>query len=161
MTQVYVGIGSNIDREFNVRGGITRIKSLYDNVVMSQVYECPAFGFEGKDFFNLVVGFTTDQSLSKVAEMLRQIEFEFGRRRTETKYASRSLDIDILLFDDVISKEYKLPREDILEYAFVLKPLAEIAPEYIHPEKNKTISELWQDHAEIQHSMKVIDFTFD
>lgn len=158
MTLVYVGIGSNIDREFNIRGGLTRIQSLYSNVVVSKVYECAAYGFEGDDFFNLVAGFNTTQSLSKISEMLRQIEFEFGRRRTETKYASRSLDIDILMYDDVISSNYKLPRKDILEYAFVLKPLAEIAPDLLHPVENKTMNELWQSFDANEQAMQEVEF---
>lgn len=158
MTQVYVGIGSNIDREYNIRGGIDRIKSLYTDVVISKVYECAAFGFDGDDFLNLVAGFKTEQSLSKVAEMLRQIEFEFGRKRTESKYSARSLDIDILMYDDVISEEYKLPRNDILEYAFVLKPLSEIAPDLFHPIENKTIAELWQAFDSSEQPIRAIEF---
>ncbi len=159
MTQVYVGIGSNIDREYNIRGGISRIQSLYDDVVISKVYECAAYGFEGDDFFNLVAGFNTTQSLSKVAEMLRQIEFEFGRRRTETKYAPRSLDIDILMYDDVISAKYKLPRKDILEYAFVLKPLSEISPDLLHPVEHKTMSELWKSFDTSGQTLQAVEFT--
>lgn len=158
MAQVYVGIGSNIDREYNIRGGIKRIKSLYDDVVISKVYECAAFGFEGDDFYNLVAGFKTTQSLSKVAEMLRHIEFEFGRRRTETKYSPRSLDIDILMYDDMIDEQYKIPRNDILEYAFVLKPLSEISPDLLHPVEKQTMSELWKNFDATVQAMEEVEF---
>lgn len=149
MTQVFVGIGSNIRREENIRAGVAALDALYGPLKLSSVYESHALGFSGDNFYNLVAGFSTEDSLEQVASKLRQIEFTFGRRRAEQRFLSRTLDLDLLLYGDVIRHDdYDVPRKDITAYAFVLRPLAEIAAEQRHPELRATYRELWQsfDH---------------
>ena len=143
LVQVYVGIGSNIDREDNVRGGLTELKSRYGDLDISPIYESKAFGFAGDDFYNLVVGFQTNFGVADIEAELRQIEYQFGRKRMETHYSSRTLDIDLLLYGDLVSDTHELPRADIIEYAFVLKPLCDLAPDLVHPVNGKTIRKLW------------------
>lgn len=162
VTQVYVGIGSNIDRENNIHGGLLELKSRYGELEISPVYESKAFGFEGDDFFNLVAGFKTERSVGDVETGLREIEFQFGRKRNETRYSSRTLDIDLLLYGDLVCDKHQLPRVDIIEYGFVLKPLCDIAPKLVHPVTNKTISQLWnkfqsseQEMNQVQHAFKI------
>jgi len=89
--------------------------------------------------------FSTPDDLAAVLDFLRGIEHDFGRRRGEAKFAPRSLDLDIILFGDQVGEVsgLRLPRADILRYAFVLKPLADLAPEAIHPELGRTYRELW------------------
>jgi 2-amino-4-hydroxy-6-hydroxymethyldihydropteridine diphosphokinase len=147
MTRVYVGIGSNIDRDASIKGGIAALKTKFGDVVLSRIYESPAFGFEGDNFYNLVAGFETGYSLNELAEELRAIEYSFGRKRNEERFLPRTLDIDLLLFGNLVRHDdkYDLPRDDILRYAFVLCPMAEIAGLERHPELGESYSKLWSN----------------
>lgn len=147
MTRVYLGIGSNIEREKNIRGCICALRERFDNLDISPVYECSPVGFDGENFFNLVVGLDTDQSLEQLTASLKEIEFAFGRTRSQDKFLPRTLDIDLLLFGDNVrhDENFDLPRADILDYAFVLQPLAEIAGGLIHPDLQISIRKLWDN----------------
>jgi 2-amino-4-hydroxy-6-hydroxymethyldihydropteridine diphosphokinase len=142
-TQVYLGIGSNIDRESNIRNGLGEIQSCYGELTISPIYETEAFGFEGDDFYNLVVRLKTDLPIDELAYDLREIEFQFGRSHNETRYSSRTLDVDLLLFGDEVHEKYHVPRSDITEFGFVLKPLSDIAPNLKHPVLGETMMQLW------------------
>lgn len=146
MTQVYVGLGSNIERDANVRGGIGALKKRFGDLVISSVYESPAYGFEGDNFYNLVVGFDTELSVKGLTGVLRDIEYAFGRQHGEQPFISRTLDLDLLIYNDLIrhDENFDLPREDIMRYSFTLCPLAEIAGEKHHPETGQSFSDLWQ-----------------
>lgn len=145
MPEVYVSIGSNIERETNVREALRLMEEHFGHLVSSAIYETESVGFEGPNFYNLVVGFDTDRSLPDVARVLAEIEAQRGRRRYGPGFDDRTLDLDVILYGDTIDHEspHDLPRPDILEYAFVLCPLAEIVPGGVHPECGKTYSELW------------------
>lgn len=143
MTRIYLGLGSNIDRENSIRGGVDALKSLYGELQISPVYESKAYGFDGDDFFNLVVGFDSDIDINELEIQLKNIESESGRKKSDLSYCSRTLDIDLLLFGDLVSHAHELPRVDIVQYAFVLKPLCDLAPNLLHPLENKTMNELW------------------
>ena len=145
MARVFVSIGSNIDRAHNVRACLAALERRYGSLTRSQIYECPAVGFAGEDFYNLVVGFESGDSVQQVAEDLRQIEVDQGRERVQERFAPRTLDVDLLLYDDLISQSdgLKLPRDEITRYAFVLGPLAEIAGEMRHPVSGERYADLW------------------
>lgn len=144
ITQCYIGIGSNIDRETNIRNGLIELKSRYGDLQVSPVYECEALGFEGDEFYNLVVGLKTGLAIDDLVFQLREIEYQFGRKRKETRYSSRTLDIDLLLYGDLISEKRHVPRSDIIEFGFVLKPLCDIAPELKHPITGESMRHLWE-----------------
>ena len=144
MPMVYVSIGSNIDREHNIRSAVKALKRRFGALTLSSVYETRAQGFSGDPFYNLVVGFETPLSAGEINHLLHDIENQHGRRRGEQKFSSRSLDLDLLLYDDAISAEHNLPREEITRYAFVLLPLTEIAPDTMHPRQQKPLRSLWQ-----------------
>jgi 2-amino-4-hydroxy-6-hydroxymethyldihydropteridine diphosphokinase len=160
VTQVYLGIGSNIDRETSFRNGLDALKSSYDQLQVSPVYESQAYGFEGDDFYNLVVGIETDFKLEDIERQLKEIERQSGRKQNDSSYCARTLDIDLLLYGDLICDNHELPRIDIVKYAFVLKPLCDIAPDLIHPIEMKTISELWQDFEDPQQQLIEVPLTF-
>ncbi|WP_108652251.1 2-amino-4-hydroxy-6-hydroxymethyldihydropteridine diphosphokinase [Dongshaea marina] len=148
MATIYIGVGSNIEREQHIRMGIKRLAQLFGELSVSQVYESEAFGFIGERFYNLVIGANTQWPVSEVASRLRAIEIAHGRPEKSSKFCSRTLDLDLLLYDDLISDgEIKLPREDILSRVFVLRPLAELAPQLIHPELQQPMAELWRNFA--------------
>ena len=145
--KIFVGIGSNIDREMNIRSCIKILKDLYGNVLISPMYETEATGFNGPNFYNLVLCFKTEESVYDLKNALNQIENNHGRHVNETKFSSRTLDIDILYYDDLVLTDDKIqiPRKEICEYDFVLKPLAEIAPDLICPLKNKSILKILEE----------------
>lgn len=146
MARTYIGLGSNIDRDRNIRSGIKDLMSLGSKVTISHVYESVAVGFNGDNFYNLVVGFDTEIPVDQLNIKLREIEESHGRLRNVPHFSSRTLDLDLLIYDDLIRHDEKIdvPREEILKYAFVLKPLAEIAADVEHPEIRVPISKLWK-----------------
>lgn len=147
MGRVYVSVGSNMQREINIAAALDALRRLLDNVVESPVYESESVGFKGENFFNLVVVGDTEKSVGDLARSLAQIEAQQGRVRGGTRFGPRTLDLDLLLYGDrVFSADgINLPRNEITEYAFVLRPLADIAPHEVHPVLKKTYAELWRD----------------
>jgi 2-amino-4-hydroxy-6-hydroxymethyldihydropteridine diphosphokinase len=140
----YVGVGSNIEPYRHIPHAIRLLRERFGEVTVSPVYECPAVGFDGADFLNLVVAFETEAGIPELLRTLRRIESDCGRVRGE-RTASRTMDLDLLLYGNTVADtdELRLPRADILRYAFVLKPLAEIAPEVRHPTEGRRFAELW------------------
>ena len=145
MSRVYVSIGSNIDRERYIRAALAQLQQHYGPIEQSAVYESEAIGFDSEPFYNLVVGFDTSESPKQVSATLCEIEAVNGRTRDSSGLAARTLDLDLLLYDDLVLKEGKLslPRDDITRYAFVLGPLAEIAGERRHPVSGQRFDALW------------------
>ncbi len=146
MSRVYIGIGSNIDREINIRGAVRELATHYGPLTLSPVYESKALGFEGENFFNLVAGFDSANSIQSIKETLFKIESQLGRVRQENRFSARTLDLDLLLHGDTVRHDDKvnLPHPDIQRYAFVLRPLADIAPELRHPETGLSCARMWQ-----------------
>ena len=149
MSRVYVSLGSNQDRERKIQQSVAELRALHRDIVLSPVYDSAAVGFEGADFLNLVAGFDTGQSLPAVIAGFRKIEDKLGRVRQRGKFVSRPIDLDILLYDDMTTEGHgiRIPRPEILENAFVLRPLQDIAPDEVHPEAGKTYAELWRQMA--------------
>lgn len=157
MARVFVGIGSNIERERNVRSALTALSPHYA-LTISSVYESEALSFDGGNFYNLVVGFNTGDDVLTIAHLLRAIEDRHGRVRDDSKIFSRTLDLDLLTYGNLVTSGQgpTLPRPEILEHAFVLCPLAEIAGELRHPVNGRCYGELWKDfHKEGQALWRV------
>ena len=147
--QVYVSLGSNVDRETRLRQAVAGLREVFGEVELSPVYDSAAVGFDGHDFLNLVAGFDTEQTLEQVAAIFRDIENRLGRDRSLPKFASRSIDLDILTYGDLVVDlpGLRIPREEILENAYVLKPLQDIAPDFRHPQTGQSFAELWRQMA--------------
>ncbi len=162
MAMVYISLGSNIDREALTRAGVAALRQRFGELQLSSVYRSEAVGFEGEDFYNMVVGLHTDEDVHSVYQALREIEDAHGRDRSGPRFSSRTLDLDLLLYDDLVLKDGKLelPRDEILKRAFVLWPLAEIAGELRHPLKHKRYDELWEAFDKSKEVLQPIDFDF-
>ncbi len=145
MTEAFVSLGSNIEPERHVRAGVAALHQHFGRLRRSAVYESAAVGFAGDNFYNLVLAFETDCEVHDLAAVLHRIEAGFGRCRGGPRLAPRTLDLDLILYGDTVLREggLELPRPDILRYAFVLRPLAELAPERRHPLSGRSYAELW------------------
>lgn len=145
MVSVFLGLGSNIEREKHILAGIIDIAEHFIWRQRSRVFESRAVGFAGSNFYNLVVEVETELSLYQVQQRCKLIEQAHGRSEYSPKYSPRTLDIDMLLYGDVChDSNPQLPRAEILHNAFVLKPLAEIAPQRRHPTSGESYQQLWQ-----------------
>lgn len=144
MARVYVSVGSNVDRDRNIAMALRLLEASFGPLLRSSVYESEAVGFDSAPFYNLVVGFDTDESPREIQDMLHRIEASSGRIRT-TGLSARTLDLDLLLYDDLVTETdgMSLPRKDITRYAFVLAPLAEIAGTLRHPISGQRYADLW------------------
>jgi len=146
MSTAYLGFGSNIDAPANIASGIATLRARFGDVRLSPIYRSAAVGFEGSDFINLVAAIETTMSPLELREFLHALEDRHGRARDVPKFSDRTLDIDILLYDDLylLSPGLEIPRGEILTSAHVLRPLADLAPDLLHPVERQTMLELWE-----------------
>jgi 2-amino-4-hydroxy-6-hydroxymethyldihydropteridine diphosphokinase len=155
MAKVYVGLGSNIDPEDNLRLGVGELRQRFGELELSDTYQSAAIGFAGPDFLNVVVGLESSDTPVCIHEQFEAIHRMAGRQRGGAKLSSRPLDIDLLLYDDLVLNEtgLRLPRSDILEYSFVLRPFSELAPDLIHPETGLPLAEHWRAFDAASHPL--------
>jgi len=163
MARIYISVGSNIAREENIAKSVYALNNTFKNITKSSVYESKAVGFNGDNFYNLVVAADTDQDVPSVRQYLQKIEKQQGRLRTQARFTSRTLDLDLLLYDtQIINQEgVEIPRAEITEYAFVLKPLAEIAPNEKHPVMGVTYKALWEQFDKKRYPLTEIEFEWE
>ena len=141
----WISVGSNVERDASIRGAIDDLRDAYGALVVSPVYETEAVGFDGDAFYNLVVGIRSQQTVAEIRRTLRAIEEGRGRLRRAERFAPRTLDLDLLTWGDAVGviDGYELPRDEILKYAFVLAPLADVAPDERHPADGRSFAQLW------------------
>jgi 2-amino-4-hydroxy-6-hydroxymethyldihydropteridine diphosphokinase len=158
MVDVYVAAGSNVRPEIYLPRALSALQSAYAPLRISPAYRNRAVGFEGADFINLVVGFATDEPAVRVRERLQHIEMLCERPASAHKWAPRTMDLDILLYGDVVSSQpgLVLPRPDLLRRPYMLKPMVDIAPGVVHPIEKKTMRELWDAFDQDEHEMIVV-----
>jgi 2-amino-4-hydroxy-6-hydroxymethyldihydropteridine diphosphokinase len=163
MARIYISLGSNIDRERNTQAGVSALRQRFGELELSSVYESEAVGFDGDAFYNMVIACEVDEDVHSVNRALAEIEDAYGRDRSGPRFSSRTLDLDLLLYDDLVLDEngLRLPREEILKNAFVLWPLAEIAPQLVHPVTGRTYAELWESFDKSRETLAPIDYDFD
>jgi 2-amino-4-hydroxy-6-hydroxymethyldihydropteridine diphosphokinase len=163
MKRVYLGIGSNANREANIKSAIEDLQILFGSLVMSRVYESEAVGFEGENFLNMVVGVDTTMSIETLSHSLRSIEHKYGRAVRGKEQGSITLDLDILTYSNVVGCSFgiELPRSEITTNAFVLKPLAEVAPGVKHPALNKCYQEIWERFDKSAQNLWPIEFGWE
>jgi 2-amino-4-hydroxy-6-hydroxymethyldihydropteridine diphosphokinase len=147
MARVYLSLGSNQEPHRYLRAALDELRARFGAVDVSPAYRSAAVGFDGADFINLAVGMDTDLSPTALNDWLHALEDRHGRRRDVPRYADRTLDLDIVLYDDLVTQgdgHLDIPRKE-LKHAFVLKPIADIAPALRHPVNGRTMAQLWAE----------------
>ncbi len=158
MAQIYISIGSNIEPLRHIEQAMSALRQAFHSVTISSLYESVAVGFDGDNFINAVIGAITEQPVEDVVNCLKKIEDDLGRDRTTGKFSAKSLDLDLLTYDDLVCQQpVVLPREEILYNAFVLWPLAELAPDSKHPVCQQTYQQLWHDYDKSQQQLWPLD----
>lgn len=161
MADIYISLGSNVEREHHVKQGLHALAAAFnlpfEQLILSSLFESEAVGFSGNAFYNMVIGITTSQSVEQVAIKLRDIEFSHGRTNDAKKFSPRTLDLDLLLYDDlIIDSPAQLPRNEINKNAFVLWPLSEVAPQVVHPIIKQNYYMLWQNYDKNYQQLKIV-----
>ncbi|HTV85106.1 MAG TPA: 2-amino-4-hydroxy-6-hydroxymethyldihydropteridine diphosphokinase [Dyella sp.] len=147
MPRVYLSLGSNQDPHRYLPAALDALRARFGALDVSPAYRSAAVGFDGPDFINLAVGLDTDLSPAALNDWLHALEDRHGRRRDVPRYADRTLDLDIVLYDDLVTQgagHLDIPRKE-LKHAFVLKPIADIAPTLHHPVSGRTMAQLWAE----------------
>jgi len=162
MTEVYVGVGSNVEPLVHLRAAAAGLAESYGLLRLSPVYRNSAVGFEGDDFYNLVIAFETDEAVTEVVATLEAIENANGRHRGEEKFAARTLDLDLLLFGDVVGEHRgtHVPRDEITRYDFVLKPLLDLSPDLKNPATGQPLAEVWAGFEQGADRLTEIEFAW-
>lgn len=151
MTRIYISVGSNTNREYYIRMAVLELAAVFGELILSSVYESEAVGFRGDAFYNMVIGADTSYSVAECVAVFKAIEDKYGRVRGGEKFCGRTLDLDLLTYDQSVCAEpVELPRGEIVENAFVLWPLAEIAAEVRHPILQQSYQQLWQQYNKVQ-----------
>jgi 2-amino-4-hydroxy-6-hydroxymethyldihydropteridine diphosphokinase len=155
----FVAIGSNLDPAARVVQAARALRLRFPDARFSRCYRNPAFGFEGPDFYNAVVGFTTALPVEVLLPSLHEIEALCGRARADPKWEPRKMDLDLLLYGDVVGTGpgYTLPRRDLTRRVYMLGPLADLAPERLYPPSGPTIGQLWQQFPQAEHVLEPLE----
>ncbi len=160
MPELVLSLGSNIDAARNIRLAVAELRLRFGDAVCSSVYQSSAVGFQGDDFLNLVAVFECEDSLQDICLTIKQIEAGLGRTRSLSKFSPRTIDIDVLLYGEQSGEDcgIQLPRDEITRHAFVLRPLAEILPEQIHPQTEQSFAGMWNAFEDSSQRLEAIDF---
>ena len=147
MGRAYLSLGSNIEPAQHLRSAIAALRERFGAVQLSPVYRTPAVGFDGADFLNAAAIIDSDLDPQALNDWLHALEDAHGRDRSGPRFGPRPLDIDIVFYDDLVLDgpgHLQIPRDE-LKHAFVLKPLADLAPGYVHPRIGRSLAALWAD----------------
>ena len=145
MAHVYLSLGSNLEPSRYLRAALDELRAKFGELTVSPAYRSKSVGFDGHDFVNLAVGLDVDLSPEALNDWLHALEDRHGRRRDVPRFSDRTLDVDIVLYDDLVRQgegHLDIPRKE-LRHAFVLKPIVDIAPTLVHPVSGQTMAELW------------------
>ena len=160
MAWVTLSLGSNVDPASHLKSCLDALLLQFRDLSLSSVFESEAVGFAGDNFLNMTVGFNTDRSLGELSKLLKVVEDKHGRDRSQPRFSGRSLDIDILTYDNLAGEfdGIRLPRPEITENAFVLWPLSQISGKQRHPVLGKSYAELWSDYDKSRQKLWPVDF---
>lgn len=149
MARVYLSLGSNLEPRAHLEAAVAELRERFGEIEVSPVYRTAAVGFDGPEFLNCAVAIDTDLDPVALDEWLHALEARHGRRRDGPRFSSRTLDVDIVLYGDVVFRgpgHLEIPRRDLVEHAFVLRPVCDLAPQLVHPQLGLTLEQLWDRH---------------
>ena len=158
MSRAYLSLGSNLEPTANLRDAIEALHRRFDTVVLSPIYRTRAIGFDGDDFLNAAAVIETELDPEALNDWLHALEDAHGRDRSGPRHGDRTLDIDVVLFDDRVLSgpgNLRIPRPE-LQHAFVLKPLADIAADVAVPGDGRTLAQLWATHPERDATFEIV-----
>ncbi len=158
MSRAYLSLGSNQEPEHHLRQAVGELRARFGTLVLSPVYRTRAVGFDGSDFLNAAAVIDTDLSPVELHDWLHALEDAYGRDRSGPRYGDRTLDIDIVLFDDCVFAgpgNLRIPRPD-LQHAFVLRPLADIAPDMVVPGDGRSLAQWWAVHPDRDAALETV-----
>ena len=156
---VYLSLGSNIEPERHLCAAIAALRARFGDVALSPVYRTSAVGFEGADFLNAAARIRTDLGPQALNDWLHALEARQGRRRDGPRFSSRTLDIDVVLYDDLVLQgegHLEIPRAELETRVFVLKPMVDIAAGVMHPVLGIPLQELY-DRLDNRDALQRID----
>lgn len=143
MEHAFISIGSNINPEENIRKALRLLSGRVVVSAISNIYKTEPVGRAGQDhFYNCVIDVLTDRKPEDLKNILKEIEDSLGRKREADKNADRTIDLDIILYGNLVSEDMKIPDPEITERPFLAIPLAELAPGIILPGKNISIDDV-------------------
>jgi len=159
MPTVLLSLGSNQQPEHHLGLALQALKQRFASITVSPAYRTQAVGFVGPDFLNNAVKLETDLSLAELEHWLHAVEDNHGRKRHQGRYANRTLDMDVVYYGNTVMPNangtLRIPRPEI-KHAFVLRPLADIAPGFIDPVKKLSLLALWQAHTDYGKAMEIV-----
>lgn len=148
LVTTYWSLGSNIEPEKHIAHAVKRFRKGFADVKISNLYQSPANGFVGDDFLNLVIAFETDRPLRNLLAFAKALEQEAGRTRVRRgRFDSRTLDVDLVMYGSLEGQHcgQKWPADDILQAAYVLKPMVDVAGSARHPVLGRSFRSLWKE----------------
>lgn len=158
MGKAYLSLGSNMLPQRNLASALRALRERFGALLVSPIYRTKAIGFDGPDFLNAAAVLDSDLDVHGLNDWLHALEDAHGRDRGGPRFGDRPLDIDIVFFDELVTEgpgNLRLPRPE-LKHAFVLKPLADIAPGYVDPVSGRTLAELWAQSPERDVPMQLV-----
>ncbi len=159
--RVFISLGSNIEPQRYLKAALSELSYHFGALTLSSVYDSEAVGFDGSNFLNMVVAVDTHLSIAEVVTLFKRIERDNGRLVGAKKFAPRTLDLDLLLYDDVVTQEpVELPRAEITKNAFVLWPMAEVAPDLLHPLLERSYQALWNEYDKTEQKLWPVPFAW-
>lgn len=158
MTTVLLSLGSNLQPQRYLHAAVEALRARFGTIEVSPAYRTPAVGFDGPDFLNNAVALQTTMPLQALDAWLHAVEDAHGRDRSGPRFSDRTLDIDVVYYGDMVVEgpgNLRIPRPEI-KHAFVLKPLADIAPDFIDPVRQLTLRSMWQAHPQFAERFETL-----
>lgn len=161
MTTVLLSLGSNLQPQQHLHAAVAVLRQRFGDIRVSPAYRTAAVGFDGPAFLNNAVALDTEVPLEALDAWLHALEDAHGRDRSGPRFSDRTLDIDVVFYGDLIVEgpgHLRIPRPE-LKHAFVLKPLADIAPDFIDPVSGLTLAALWRAHPQFADLFEVVELS--